>query len=79
MEMFMEDMVQQSIIAGGSLMFFLFLAFIPMLLCIILFFKIWIMTNDVSRIKAMLQEQLDLEHPYVEDSKDSKPDTNTVT
>lgn len=39
-------------------------------LCVALFFKIWIMTNDVSKIKDMVQEQLDLEHPYVEVGKE---------
>lgn len=25
------------------------------------------MTNDVSKIKDLLQEQLDIEHPYIDD------------
>ena len=44
------------------------------LLCVILFFKVWGMTNDVSEIKRMFKEQLDLEHPYIEknESKENK-------
>jgi len=38
-------------------------------LCIILFFKIWTMTNDVAKIKEMFEEQLDLEHPYADKDK----------
>ena len=41
-------------------------AIIWWVLCIILFFKVWVMTNDVSKIKDMLKEWLDLEHPLVE-------------
>ena len=41
-------------------------AIIWSVLCIILFFKVWVMTNDVSKIKDMLREWLDLEHPLVE-------------
>ena len=41
-------------------------AIIWSVLCIILFFKVWVMTNDVSKIKDMLKEWLDLEHPLVE-------------
>lgn len=36
---------------------------------IILFFKIWGMTNDTEKIKNILQEWLDIEHPLVEDEK----------
>ena len=37
------------------------------LLNIILFFKVWGMTNDTRRIKDILQEWLDIEHPVIED------------
>ena len=39
------------------------------LLNVILFFKIWGMTNDTSKIKDILQEWLDIEHPEIEDEK----------
>ena len=42
------------------------------LLNIILFFKVWGMTNDTAKIKDILQEWLDLEHPVIEDEKDIK-------
>lgn len=42
------------------------------LLNVILFFKVWGMTNDTKKIKDLLQEWLDLEHPVVEDKKDKK-------
>lgn len=34
---------------------------------IILFFKIWGMTNNVSEIKELLKEWLEIEHPLIED------------
>ena len=37
------------------------------LLNIILFFKIWGMTNNVAEIKDTLKEWLDIEHPLVVD------------
>lgn len=36
----------------------LFLEFIFGILCIILFFKIWSMTNDVSQIKNLIEKSL---------------------
>lgn len=36
------------------------------ILRIILFFKVWGMTNDVRKIKNTLSEWLDIEHPMVE-------------
>lgn len=39
------------------------------LLNIILFFKMWGMTNDTAKIKDILQEWLDLEHPEVDDAE----------
>lgn len=73
----MQDMVQQSMVAEGSfILFLLLLAFIPTLLCIILFFKIWIMTNDVSKIKDLLQEQLKPRQSNAEDSSDNRPMTD---
>lgn len=55
----MDDLVQQSITAGGSMaLFFLFIALLPMIFSIVLFFKVWNMTNDVSKIKDILEERL---------------------
>lgn len=39
------------------------------MLNIVLFFKIWMMTNDTAKIKDMLQEWFDIEYPIVEDQK----------
>lgn len=43
-------------------------AAIMALLNIILFFKIWGMTNNVKEIKETVNEWLDLEHPVAESS-----------
>lgn len=50
----------------------LLISVIITLLNIVLFFKIWGMTNDTKRIKDILQEWLDIEHPMVEDEKPKK-------
>jgi len=59
-------------LGAGFGIFILFLGILWWVLCIVLFFKIWGMTNDVSEIKGLLKEQLDLEHPYVENDKPAK-------
>lgn len=68
----MTNEFTQLLTAGGGVaaIFFVFIPLIWFALCIILFFKVWAMTNDVSRIKDLLEEQMDLEHPYIE--KDEK-------
>ena len=45
---------------------------IVVLLNLMLFFKIWGMTNDTEKIKNLLQEWLDIEHPLIEDEKSRK-------
>lgn len=62
-------------LSAGFGIFILFLGILWWVLCIILFFKIWGMTNDVSEIKNMFKEQLDLEHPYAEDDESAKTTT----
>jgi len=62
-------------LGAGFGIFILFLGILWWVLCIVLFFKIWGMTNDVSEIKGLLKEQLDLEHPYVEDNKSAEDKT----
>lgn len=60
--------MNEAFFAGGGITVILLcivIASLPLILSIILFFKIWIMTNDVSKIKDLLQEILDIEHPYV--------------
>lgn len=42
------------------------------ILCIVLFFKVWGMTNNISRIRDILEEWLDLEHPEIEDNESTK-------
>lgn len=59
----------------GFGLFIIFIGILWFLLCVILFFKIWGMTNDVKEIKTMFKEQLDLEHPYVEDDESTKNKT----
>ena len=62
-------------LGAGFGIFILFLGALWWALCIILFFKIWGMTNDVSEIKNMFKEQFELEHPYVEDDKSTNDKT----
>ena len=59
-------------LSAGLGLFIIFLGILWFLLCVILFFKIWGMTNTVSEIRSLLKEQLDLEHPYVEESESAK-------
>lgn len=49
-----------------------FLGILGWILGIVLFFKIWGMTRDVRKMKDMLQEWFDIEHPLV-DAKEDKP------
>ncbi len=63
--------MDEAMFAGGSVMMillFLLIALVPTILSIVLFFKVWFMTNDVSKIKDLLQELIDIEHPYVDDN-----------
>lgn len=62
-------------LGAGFGIFIIILGILWFLLCFILFFKIWGMTNDISEIKNMFKEQLDLEHPYVEESGSEKDKT----
>ena len=65
----LEDAIQQvQALSAGTALIFLFFTVIPLILSIILFFKVWIMTDDISRIK----EWIDLEHPYVDDGDKEK-------
>ena len=59
-------------LSAGLGLFIIFLGILWFLLCVILFFKIWGMTNTVSEIRSLLKEQLDLEHPYVEENESAK-------
>ena len=59
----------------GFGIFIIFLGILWFLLCVILFFKIWGMTNDVSEIESLLKEQIDLDHPYVKDDESTENKT----
>ncbi len=50
MNTFLESVVTNDVMA----LFLLFIAALPAILCIVLFFKVWGMTNDVSKIKDRL-------------------------
>ena len=66
--------------AGASIgIFIIAIGILWFLLCFILFFKIWAMTNDVNEIKNMFKEQLNLEHPYVDDSEPAKDTEGKVS
>ena len=69
-----EEAITTLGVSAGFGFFIIFMGILWFLLCVILFFKIWGMTNDVSEIKKMFKEQLDLEHPYIEknESKENK-------
>ena len=69
-----EEAITTLGLSAGFGFFIIFMGILWFLLCVILFFKIWGMTNDVSEIKKMFKEQLDLEHPYIEknESKENK-------
>lgn len=67
-----EEAVQIQLISGGAALVIIIIGIVSFFLCVALFFKIWIMTNDVNKIKDMLREQLDLEHPYVEVKAEDK-------
>lgn len=56
-------------LSTGFGLFIIFLGILWWVLCIILFFKVWGMTNDIRKIKDMFEEQLDLEHPYIEEGE----------
>ena len=58
---------------GVSLVVFFF-GILWLILHIFLFFKVWGMTNDIRKIKRMFEEQLNLEHPYIdeEESEENK-------
>ena len=69
-----KDLFEQAFIwSSGIGLVFLFIGVVWFVLCIILFFKIWFMTNDVAKIKEILTVQIDLDHPYVD-----QVDTNTA-
>jgi hypothetical protein len=64
--MTLDDLNNAFIITSGVL--YLIVA-ITAILQTILFFKVWQMTNNVSKIQETMQEWFDLEHPIVEDEE----------
>jgi len=60
-----EGLLGLQILSGGVLIFITIVAIVWWALCIILFFKVWGMTNDTREIRDMLEEWLDIEHPIV--------------
>lgn len=66
-------------LSGGFALFLLSLGLVWWLLCIILFFKVWGMTNNINRMKDLLEEWLDIEHPVVEDSIDKNAQSENTT
>ena len=43
---------------GISYLVIMMISLIPVILCLVLFFKVWGMTNDVANIKKMLEEYI---------------------
>lgn len=61
----MEDSSFQALLVGGGLLLLpIMIGIIWFVSCIVLFFKIWKMTNDVVEIKELFKEKMNLEHPY---------------
>lgn len=59
-------------LGAGFGVFVVVVGIIWFILNVILFFKIWDMTNDMRELKNMFREQLDLEHPFVDDEEPAK-------
>jgi hypothetical protein len=75
--MFEKD-IEQLFTTGSALAGVIaFITILWFVLSVILFFKIWNMTNDVSKIKDMLKEWLELEHPLNENDSKSPTDKNS--
>lgn len=66
----MQGLLGLQILSGGFGLFIFFLGIAWWVLSIILFFKIWGMTDNISKMKDLLQEQLDIEHPYANNTKE---------
>lgn len=68
----------EATLAGTFPLTILIIAIIPIILCIILFFKVWAMANNIKDIKEILKDWIDLEHPFFEDDKNTnnKPTIN---
>ena len=72
-----NDFEQLLSLYGGAMAISFFISIVWTVLGVILFFKVWGMTNNVSKMKDMLQEWLDLEHPVIkEDDKVSNNKTS---
>ena len=75
-----NDIVQQfQLLTGGVSLMVLFFGILWWLLCIILFFKVWGMTNNVNKMKDMLQEWLDIEHPITKEGDVEQEDQKVTT
>lgn len=70
-----EEVINIFGLGVGFGFFVIFLGILWWILCVILFFKIWGMTNDVREIKDMFKEKLDLEHPFIDDNKSTENKT----
>lgn len=74
-----STMQQLQLLTGGFGLIIVFFGILWWVLCVVLFFKVWGMTNDVNEMKATMQEWFDLEHPLVEkDKEESKPQTEAA-
>lgn len=56
--------------AGGAILL-IFIGAVWWILGIILFFKVWFMTNDVRKIRDAVEEWFDKEHPLITNDKES--------
>lgn len=50
-------------LGAAATVVFTIIGIVWLVLCIVLFFKVWGMTNDVAKIKDTLNEWIDIEHP----------------
>ena len=72
-----QELLGSAMLGNSLVLTILFFGFLWWVLCIILFFKIWAMTNDINKMKGMMEEWLDIEHPLAEGA-DEEPKDNKV-
>jgi hypothetical protein len=72
-----DNTIQQiQLLTGGFGLIIIFFGILWWVLCVVLFFKVWSMTNDVMEMKETLKEWFDLEHPVIESKEGVPKDSN---
>jgi nitrate/nitrite transporter NarK len=73
----LDRFIDPYVVSSGFILIFMLVSFVPFILCVVLFVKLWIMTNDVRKIKDIIEERLNLEHAYTDTVATSEPQTPT--